>query len=74
MSRFNEPMKLNETMFNKDLKAEDFRGREHLRCPNCGSFALYVDSIRGERVCDNCGLEHWAEKWVMGSLSRKVTA
>jgi len=56
MSRFNEPMNLNETMFNKDLKAEDFRGREHLRCPNCGSFALYVDPIRGERVCDTCGL------------------
>ena len=56
MSRFNEPMNLNETMFNKDLKAEDFREREHLRCPNCGSFALYVDPIRGERVCDTCGL------------------
>lgn len=56
MSRFNEPMNLNETMFNKDLKAEDFRAREHLRCPNCGSFALYVDPIRGERVCDTCGL------------------
>ena len=56
MSRFNEPMNLNETMFSKDLKAEDFREREHLRCPNCGSFALYVDPIRGERVCDTCGL------------------
>src|SRR3990170_1351613 len=30
-------------------------GRDPTRCPNCGSFALYVDSIRGERVCDNCG-------------------
>ena len=31
------------------------KGRESGRCPNCGSFALYLDSVRGERVCDNCG-------------------
>jgi transcription initiation factor TFIIB len=30
-------------------------GRDASRCPNCGSFALYLDPIRGERVCDNCG-------------------
>jgi len=44
-------------MFNKDLGiSDDGRGRDALRCPNCGSLALYVDPIRGERVCDTCGL------------------
>lgn len=39
--------------FQRELAAEE--GRDSTRCPNCGSFALYVDSVRGERVCDNCG-------------------
>jgi len=34
---------------------EPAEGRDPARCPNCGSFALYVDPVRGERVCDNCG-------------------
>ena len=35
---------------------EERQIRETARCPNCGSLAIYVDPIRGERVCDNCGL------------------
>lgn len=42
-----------EVAFKRDLEPE--RSRESSRCPNCGSFALYVDPVRGERVCDNCG-------------------
>lgn len=34
---------------------DDASGHDPRRCPNCGSFALYVDPIRGERVCDTCG-------------------
>ena len=55
MSRLNEPMNLNESMFKKELD-EDPRLPDSGRCPNCGSFALYVDPVRGERVCDTCGL------------------
>src|SRR5437667_12340507 len=36
-------------------RKEPTEGRDPTRCPNCGSFALYVDPVRGERVCDNCG-------------------
>src|SRR5437867_8499007 len=36
-------------------RKEPAEGRDPTRCPNCGSFALYVDPVRGERVCDNCG-------------------
>src|SRR5205823_1917599 len=36
-------------------KVEPKGGRDASRCPNCGSFALYLDTVRGERVCDNCG-------------------
>src|SRR2546422_11094391 len=42
-----------------ELAREDVEGTrgssDRARCPNCGSFALYVDPVRGERVCDNCG-------------------
>jgi len=56
MSQFNQGLNLKETRFSEALPSEDdLRGREHMRCPNCGSFALYVDPIRGERVCDSCG-------------------
>ncbi len=56
MSRFNEPMNLKDSMFSGGLKAQqEPHGRESMRCPNCGSFALFVDPIRGERVCDTCG-------------------
>jgi len=55
MSRFNEPMHVKGSIVGNEL-SDDSRGPEHFRCPNCGSFALYVDSVRGERVCDTCGL------------------
>jgi transcription initiation factor TFIIB len=44
----------NEVTFKRELAPSD-RGHDASRCPNCGSFALYVDPVRGERVCDNCG-------------------
>ena len=43
-----------ELPFQREIRKED-TGPDAARCPNCGSFALYVDSVRGERVCDNCG-------------------
>lgn len=56
MSRF-DSMEMRDGMISKGLKApEERQVRETARCPNCGSFALYLDPIRGERVCDNCGL------------------
>src|SRR5438094_7825946 len=36
---------------------EPAEGRDPARCPNCGSFALYVDPVRGERVGDNSGFD-----------------
>jgi transcription initiation factor TFIIB len=56
VNRIGESMNLREPVFKSDLRTEDDHGRDPLRCPNCGSFALYVDPIRGERVCDSCGL------------------
>lgn len=41
--------------FNRELEASKQGGHDPSRCPNCGSFALYVDPVRGERVCDSCG-------------------
>lgn len=56
MSRF-DSLDTRDTLINKGLKVpEERQVRETSRCPNCGSFAIYLDSIRGERVCDNCGL------------------
>jgi len=43
------------SLFKADLSREDLRTHDATRCPNCGSLALYVDPIRGERVCDTCG-------------------
>ena len=43
-----------DVTFQQERK-EPAEGRDPTRCPNCGSFALYVDPVRGERVCDNCG-------------------
>lgn len=55
MSRF-DSLETRDTLINKGLKApEERQVRETSRCPDCGSFAIYLDSIRGERVCDNCG-------------------
>src|SRR5713226_1891385 len=43
-----------DVTFKRELQPEP-SGSDPSRCPNCGSFALYVDPVRGERVCDNCG-------------------
>jgi transcription initiation factor TFIIB len=43
-----------DVTFKRELQPEP-SGSDPARCPNCGSFALYVDPVRGERVCDNCG-------------------
>src|SRR3989449_1850694 len=43
-----------DVTFKRELQPEP-SGSDPTRCPNCGSFALYVDPVRGERVCDNCG-------------------
>ncbi len=56
MTQFEETIAEHDSLFRKDLDPEEPRGRDALRCPNCGSLALYVDPIRGERVCDTCGL------------------
>src|SRR6266542_2545301 len=52
------PKRFTET-HEKDLTfkgaLEPETGPDPARCPNCGSYALYVDPVRGERVCDNCG-------------------
>lgn len=56
MKSFDENLNLKGPTFHKGLPTrDDVHGRESMRCPNCGSFALYVDPIRGERVCDTCG-------------------
>lgn len=52
MSQFTSS-KPNEIVFKRELAPSETR--DPARCPNCGSFALYVDTARGERVCDNCG-------------------
>lgn len=55
MSRF-DSLETRSNLEYKGLKAPEEREvRETSRCPNCGSFAIYLDPIRGERVCDNCG-------------------
>ncbi len=55
MSRF-DSLETRDNLAYKGLKApEERQVRETSRCPNCGSFAIYLDSVRGERVCDNCG-------------------
>jgi transcription initiation factor TFIIB len=55
MSRF-DSFEMRDNLISKGLKAPEGRQvRETSRCPNCGSFAIYLDSIRGERVCDTCG-------------------
>lgn len=41
--------------FRRELAPSTEAGSDPSRCPNCGSFALYVDPVRGERVCGNCG-------------------
>src|SRR3989454_3038822 len=43
-----------DVRFKRELQP-DSSASDAARCPNCGSFALYVDPVRGERVCDNCG-------------------
>src|SRR2546427_3022480 len=43
-----------DVRFKRELQPEP-SGSDPARCPNCDSFALYVDPVRGERVCDNCG-------------------
>src|SRR2546422_54301 len=43
-----------DVRFKRELQP-DASGSDPTRCPNCGSFALYVDPVRGERVCDTCG-------------------
>src|SRR2546422_2359346 len=53
MSQFTSTNASNVT-FKRELQPEP-SGSDPARCPNCGSFALYVDPVRGERVCDNCG-------------------
>ena len=53
MSQFTSTNR-NEMTFKRELAPSE-RGHDPSRCPNCGSFALYVDPVRGERVCDNCG-------------------
>jgi len=56
MKQFDESLS-NKEIFKADLRARDeFQGSDPTRCPNCGSFALYVDPVRGERVCSTCGL------------------
>src|SRR6266545_4629650 len=52
MSQFTETHEKDLT-FKGALEPET--GPDPARCPNCGSYALYVDPVRGERVCDNCG-------------------
>ncbi|HEX9341680.1 MAG TPA: TFIIB-type zinc ribbon-containing protein [Thermoplasmata archaeon] len=52
MSQFTETHEKDLT-FKRELEPE--AGPDTARCPNCGSYALYVDPVRGERVCDNCG-------------------
>ncbi len=54
MSQFDKFVK--DSLIDKDLNVRDERQvREASRCPNCGSTAIYLDTVRGERVCDNCG-------------------
>jgi len=54
MSQF-DSMNLKDKI-KEDLEVPEGRQvRETSRCPNCGSYALFVDPIRGERVCDTCG-------------------
>lgn len=53
MSQFASTNVSNVT-FKRDLEPKE-AGPDPARCPNCSSFALYVDPVRGERVCDNCG-------------------
>ena len=49
-------VRIDEPKFKEDRDVREHpQVRESSRCPNCGSFALYLDSVRGERVCDNCG-------------------
>src|SRR2546428_13952915 len=43
-----------DVTFKRELQSEP-SGSDPARCPNCGSFALYVHPVRGARVCDNCG-------------------
>src|SRR5207245_688680 len=53
MSQFTST-NVSDVTFKRELQPEP-SGSDPTRCPNCGSFALYVDTVRGERVCDNCG-------------------
>src|SRR2546426_664010 len=53
MSQFTST-NVSDVTFKRELQPEP-SGSDPTRCPNCGSFALYVDPVRGERVCDNCG-------------------
>ena len=55
MKALSETMHEKESLFNDVSAKDDLRAHDPTRCPNCGSLALYVDSIRGERVCDTCG-------------------
>src|SRR2546427_8136149 len=43
-----------DVSFKPEMQPEP-SGSDPARCPHCGSFALYVDPVRGERVGDNCG-------------------
>ena len=56
MKALHETLHEKESLFNDVSAKDDLRAHDPTRCPNCGSFALYVDPIRGERVCDTCGL------------------
>jgi transcription initiation factor TFIIB len=53
MTHLSNPMSMKELA--PEQLREEPRGHDPRRCPNCGSFALYVDPVRGERVCDTCG-------------------
>jgi len=50
-----ESMTEKDLTFKRELDPSQDGGSDPSRCPNCGSFALYVDPVRGERVCDSCG-------------------
>ncbi|MGQ0797914.1 MAG: transcription initiation factor IIB [Methanobacteriota archaeon] len=55
MKALNETMHEKESLFHDVAAKDDLRAHDPTRCPNCGSLALYIDPVRGERVCDTCG-------------------
>jgi transcription initiation factor TFIIB len=55
MKPFDESIPDNESLLPR-ARAQEAPAHDPSRCPNCGSLALFVDPIRGERVCGSCGL------------------